>query len=219
MEMRRSLLLGTWFLLILNLILAVGAVSLLNRMTPAIAKIISENDKSLGACEEMLAELALMNSRKLKESDKMKFYEAIKRAEDNITEKEETAILEAIRKNAKAALDGNPDAIAREIKNVRDLASVNRKAMEKADRNARRLGVAGAWGAVFLACISFISGLFFIRYLSNRILLPLSELYSVLKAQKKGDSFRRCAKSGISSYFYFIYDEVNSLIDKQEQKK
>jgi hypothetical protein len=214
MQTRKSLLLGTWILLALNLILAIGTVALLNRMTPAIAQIISENDKSLAACEEMLAVLAIMNSRKLNEKDKKRFYDNIERAENNITEKDEPAILIQIRKYAIPALEGNISAINKEIKYILELADSNRKAMQKADQNARQLGTTGAWVAVFLSCISFISGLFFIKHLNSHILLPLEELYVVLKARKKGDSFRRCKKSGISAYFYFIYDEINSLIDK-----
>ncbi|OGV35550.1 MAG: hypothetical protein A2020_07025 [Lentisphaerae bacterium GWF2_45_14] len=219
MKMRRSLLLGTWFLLILNLILATGTVALLNRMTPAIAKIISENDKSLASCEGMLAELAIMNNRKLEDTDKKRFYDAIQRAENNITEKGEPAILAEIKKYSKSALEGDVNAIDKEIKSIMKLALLNREAMGKADKNARRLGTTGAWGAVFIACISFISGLLFIRYLNLLLLLPLGELYSVLKAHKKGDSLRRCARSGNSSYFYFIYDEINALLDEQNHKR
>lgn len=219
MKNHRSLLLGAWFLLGLNLLLAIGTVVLLNRMTPAIAKIISENDQSLAACEEMLAILACVNNNKVQELDKENFYDAIQKSENNITEKEEVAILVKIRSCASSALKGNPESIIEEIKNIKILASINRMAMESADKKARKLGVAGAWGAVFLASISFISGLFFICTLNKHIFLPLEELYIVLKSQKRGDAFRRCSKSNISTFFRFIYNEINSLIDRQKNKE
>ena len=58
MEHAQSVRAGAWLLILLNLLMALGAIWVLARMTPAIEEILSRNGQSLEACEEMFAVLA-----------------------------------------------------------------------------------------------------------------------------------------------------------------
>ena len=58
MRLAQAVRVGAWVLMGLNLLMAVGAIALFNRMAPAIAVIIERNERSIGACVDMLASLA-----------------------------------------------------------------------------------------------------------------------------------------------------------------
>ena len=214
MDIRKSMLVGTWFLVILNLIMGIGSIILLNRMSPAISEIMSENDRSIAACEKMLSILTLPQED-LTDKDKIFFLNAVKITENNITEHGEIAVINDLKELGEKTFHGDSNSRLELIKTINNLSGINREAMERAKNNAYRLGNAGAWGVVFIACLSFICGLFYIRHLNKTILLPLEELHDTLK-NIKIDKFRRCTKVDTSAYFNYIFDEVNSLIDKKE---
>ena len=214
MDIRKSMLIGTWFLVILNLIMGIGSIVLLNRMSPAISKIMSENDRSIAACEQMLSIIALPQED-LTDKEKILFLDAVKTAANNITEEEEISVINKLKTLGEKTTQGDKDSRIELIKTINNLSAINRQAMVRAKDNAYRLGNAGAWGVVFIACLSFICGLFYIRHLNKTILLPLEELHDTLK-NIKTDKFRRCTKVDTSAYFNYIFDEVNTLIDKRD---
>ncbi|MCF7790801.1 MAG: hypothetical protein K9L78_04685 [Victivallales bacterium] len=218
MLVKKSVLLGTWLLVILNLILVFSSIALLNRMSPAIAKIMSENDHTIQACEKMLMVLAESNNSNITTENKKKFYAFLKICEGNITEENESQVIKQIKKYSKSALSGNRDSISKIIIYISKLTAINRDAMVHAQGKARRLGFAGAWGIAFIACFSFICGLFYIKHINKRLLDPLDELHEVFKVQRTGNSYRRCVKKTDSPYINFIFDEVNSLLDSKTNK-
>ena len=97
MNLRRNFLIGVGILLSLNLLLALGAIGLLTRMSPAIREIIEENVVSLEACEVMLSVLASGEEEgELSSRSRRRYRDALERAKNNVTEKEEVPVLEQI---------------------------------------------------------------------------------------------------------------------------
>ena len=80
MELRRNLLFSIAALVILNLLLAFGAIGLFGRMGPAIARILQDNVYSLEACEAMLTELARSNGNPAENSARERFEDALQHA-------------------------------------------------------------------------------------------------------------------------------------------
>ena len=59
MRLAQAVRVGAWFLVGINLLMAVGTIAIFSRMAPAIAIIIERNDRTLEACEDMLAIMAV----------------------------------------------------------------------------------------------------------------------------------------------------------------
>ena len=62
MRLAQAVRVGAWILVGLNLLMAVGAIGIFNRMAPAIAVIIERNERSINACVDMLAIMAATGS-------------------------------------------------------------------------------------------------------------------------------------------------------------
>lgn len=107
MKTSNSLRAGIWILIISNLLMAFGSIWVLVRMSPAIEHIIARNERSLYACEIMLASIAAnpenTSDKKLLED----FTSAIDSAKANLTEQGEAEELENIIKKHKDAFSGN----------------------------------------------------------------------------------------------------------------
>ncbi len=204
------------FLLIIGLQLATsfGAIALLVRMGPAIAKVAEENVESVSAIEDMLA--ALAGAGPLDDQHRTAFLAAYQRAEDNVTEEEELPLLNEIGSAAEGAFSGDPPATRRVVQRLQELAEVNRSALRRADREAQRLAEAGAWAAVALSMVAFV----FARYVANRVdrqfVMPVLEISDTINAARQGDGFRRCAGLSQSPEIQNIVDGVNQLLDQAE---
>lgn len=204
----------TVFALIIALQLATsfGAIALLTRMGPAIATVAEENVESLTAVERMAIALA---SRQTDDGRQSAFESALQRSSDNITEAEESPLIESIRADYATALAGDEAARERVLQNLTLLAEVNRTALHEADRNAQRLAEAGAWAAVILAVTAFV----FIRYVANRVdrlfVGPIVEIANTLEAAGNGDIYRRSSSRSDSHEIESIVEGVNALLDKR----
>ncbi|MFZ5951802.1 MAG: hypothetical protein ACOYXC_13915 [Candidatus Rifleibacteriota bacterium] len=213
MKLAKGMILGAWFLVVVNLLLAFGAIGVFNRMSPAINDILSNNERSLQACEEMLS--AMVFAQCGSDADQLKnFKSAFDRAKNNITEKDEPEILEIIKNHHDQAFSGNKDAVKQTVEAILRLGNINRQAMEDADKRARQLGQGGAWGIVFMALCSFLTGVIFIRNLNKRLLAPLEELKNVLQAHLGGETRRRCTGANLPEDIRSIFGSMNSVLDR-----
>lgn len=215
MKVGQNVRLGAWLLIGLNLLMAMGSIWVFIRMAPAIEVIIIQNERSLQSCEEMLSFLALMNlngpdSGQLKAS----FNEALTRAENNVTEKEEPLALEAIRLNYAKAFAGDFEARKRTVAAIASLSRINREAMAVADQKARQLGNGGAWGVVFMASAVFLVGMLFMRSLGRNLVGPLAEIHSVISALRRGNTRRRCTRMDMPNDVAQVFNEFNEFLDK-----
>jgi len=216
MKLAQSVRIGAWFFIGLNLLMAFGAIWVFIRMAPAIEVIIDRNERSLQACEEMLSCLAIMTGN-ISENKILQnsFMEALKRAQNNITEKDEPDSLRLISDSYHEAFQGNIVAKKYTVAAIIQLGEINRAAMIKADKQARQFGNAGAWGIVFMAIIVFFAGMLFTRSLSNNLVKPLEEIHSVIISYRDGDAFRRCTGSNLPKDIKTIYTVFNEFLDKK----
>jgi methyl-accepting chemotaxis protein len=113
------------------------------------------------------------------------------------------------------AAQGDAEARAAVIEDVRRLIAINREAMTAVDEEARRLGAGGAWAAVFVGALSFGLSLVVIVLLRRRLLEPLLELHAVLSAARGGDRFRRCRAFDAAIEVKQAAQSVNALLDER----
>lgn len=218
MKLAQNIKFGAWVLIILNLVMAFGSIWVFARMAPAIEIIIERNQKSLIASEEMLT-ILVMTTTATQDTSKAKaeFAKSLKRAQNNITETEEPAAIEAIRKNYPKAFAGDSQGMKKTVSAIQHFNQINRDAMLNADRQARQLGNAGAWGIVFMASTVFMAGMLFIRSLKRGMMKPLEEIHSVVKAVKNGNRVRRCTVADSPKDIRVIFDGLNDMLDQNTQ--
>lgn len=215
MELRRELLLTIGALVLVNLLLAFGAIGLFARMGPAIERILQENVHSIDSVEEMLAELAYAGSAPLSSEARTRVDRALENAKLNVTEEEERPVLEALARALPSAMEGETDGRRQAVASARQLIHINRIAMREVDDEARRLGVAGAWAAVFVGFLSFLLSVFVVLRLQKRFVRPLVDLHQVLQVAHEGDRLRRCRLADAPREVIQVTQAVNRLLDER----
>lgn len=215
MKLRQELLAMIGALLALNLLMAVGAVALLSRMAPVIGTILQENAFSMHAAEDMLVELAGAGDQPLAPVGRQRVLSALERAESNVTEAEEPAVIAAIHGQIEAALAGDREARVRVVTELERLLSINRTAMEVVDANAQHMGQSGAWAVVIAGVLFFALSLAVLGRLQRRFLDPLVELHGTLMAAGHGDPWRRCRKLDAPVELNEVATTVNALLDER----
>jgi methyl-accepting chemotaxis protein len=214
MKLRTELLVYALLLAGLNLVLAFGAIGLFVRMGPAIDRILRENVASIDAAEKILIEFAAASGGIAPEG-RGRVDAALATIRTNVTEAEESAVIERIDMRLDGAAQGDAEVRGALIEDLRLLIAINRKAMTAVDQEARRLGAGGAWGAVFVGALSFGLSLLVIVLLRRRLLEPLLELHAVLSAARGGDRFRRCRAFDAAIEVKQAAQSVNTLLDER----
>lgn len=212
MKVAQSIRTGTWLLIGLNLFMALGSIGIFTRMAPAIEQILERNQRSLAACESMLASLILAGEQAEKKAG-ADFAAALTVAQNNITEKEEPEALAVIAANYEQALLGETGARKTTVSAIIQLGDINRDAMNAADRRAQQLGQAGAWGIVFMATCVFTAGLVFKNRLLRNLLQPVEEIHQVFRARRSGNHMRRCTGTHLPRDVRAVFDEINDFLD------
>lgn len=219
MELRRDLLATVGTLAAMNILMALGAIWLLARMSPAIERILEENVFSMQATEEMLDVLiaASAGGAEVDPVSQARFEAALERARNNVTEPEEPPLLDEIQTGWNALRDGDETALEPLSDDVLQLAAVNQQAMVRADLQARRLGSAGAWAAAFIAAFYFLASLLVLRQMRRRVLVPLLEIHRVLDSARSGDTHRRCTVGEASTEIEGVATAVNQMLDARAE--
>lgn len=211
-ELQRDFLTSAAVLVAVNLLLAFGAIGLFVRMGPVIDDILRMNVVSLEAAHEMLAVLA-GSGQPLDDQARLRFEHALDRATTNVTEPEEASLVIQIGAIRQRAYDGDREAVNQIVHRLDALVRVNYEAMREVDAEARRLGNAGAWSAVFLAFFSFLLSLGVVSRLRRRVIVPMVEMYDVLEAVRRGDLFRRCRANEGPIEIKRLAASINLLLD------
>ena len=215
MRLAQSVRLGAWLLIGLNLLMALGAIGILMRMAPAIAGIIERNERSLHACEEMLASLAFVGNESAPDDEqRTRFKAALKRAEQNVTEEGESAALKVIAAGSSAAFAGDLATRKQTVTAIVRLADINREAMNQAVKGARQFREGGIWAVVFMAICAYGAGLLFIRSLLRRVVKPMEEIHAVIFAYRQGDTMRRCSGADVSQDVRAVFHGINGILDQ-----
>jgi hypothetical protein len=213
MELRRDILLPVFVSIGLVLLTSFSSIGLLTRMAPAIERILEDNVASLVAVEEMLVLLS---------SDEHtlilgRFESALSRAEGNITDERERPHLTVVREFHRQALAGGDEARRRVVTALSELAAINRAAMVRADEDAKRMGIAGAWAAVLLGAVAFTWGLLVARRSRHRIFEPMSEVVDVLRNHDRGETSRRCRSMPAPAELMAMMQSLNRVLDEHER--
>ncbi len=215
MDLKRELLLTIGALVLLNILLAFGAIGLFVRMGPVIERILQENVYSIVAAEEMLAAFAEVSDGPLSSDARTRARQALDNAKQNVTEEQEVPTLAAIERNLPAAMGGDSAAQTQLVVSIGELIRINREAMRDVDEEARRLGNAGAWAAVFVGFLSFVLSVILVVRLQKRFVRPLIDLHEVLEAAKQGERLRRCRPSDAPHEVIQVTQAVNRLLDER----
>lgn len=214
MRVAQPIRLGALVLIILNIAMAFAALWVFLRMSPAIELIMARNERSLQACEEMLAALVLYGDTTEADRAKGQFVEALDRARKNITESEEPFAIQQIERRWNMLTDsaGTGTSV---VESVQLLSEINRKAMNEADRKARQFGNAGAWIIVTMALIIFSAGLIFITSLQRAVIDPLEEIFRVVADQTAGNFRRRCTIGDYPREMKRLLRTINQFLDQK----
>lgn len=213
MDLRKELLLSVGLLVLLNVMFALGAIALFGRMGPAIGKIMEANVFSIVAAEQALAEFATAENKALPAESQQRVRTAIGRVRGNVTEASEKPLIRSLEQNMAGALAGERPARTIVVHQLLDLIEVNRKAMRIADRQAQRLGQAGAWSAVLVGIVSLLMSLVVVARLRRRVIGPIGELHRVLEAAAAGETYRRCRSLAAPVEIRSALASVNLLLD------
>lgn len=212
MELRRDLLLGVGSLFMLNLVLALVTIGVFTRMGPAIEGSLRENVPVLESGEEMLAVLAEADAAPFDTGQRARFADARTRAERHAGDATRAPLTRlAALEAAVATADGRARREA--IEQIRRLTERNHAGLRESEREARRLGLAGAWFSVFVASFALILGIIAVRRLTHRLLVPVSDLWATLEAARAGNIYRRCVVSNPPVEISRIVTQVNEMLD------
>ncbi len=209
MRLRRETSLGIGAIVMIQILISMLAISLLTRMGPAIEKILEENVYSGEAVEDMLALVAETPPGAVPTA----FDDALRRAQDNVTEDAERPLLDAIVAHRADAFSHEPIARRELVESLRALGRVNRDSMEQADVQAKRLGQAGAWAAAMLGALALALGVLVYRRLRVRIELPIEALRMTAHRIRAGNLQARCAIDGPHEVQQIATD-FNWLLDR-----
>ncbi|MCA8952810.1 MAG: hypothetical protein KDE27_25090 [Planctomycetes bacterium] len=200
----------------LNLLLVFAAIGLFARMGPAVELILQRNDATIVAAEDILEALAREPAGVTSPERREAVDAALATIARNVTEQDEPKAIAAIEQSIAAGLEGQAKARETLTDALRALIELNRDAMLAADREAQRLGVAGAWAAAFVGLATLLLGLVLGRRLGRRLVRPVLELRQVLGAARTGDEFRRCGVHDAPIEVEETLDELNRLLDARE---
>lgn len=218
MKLVNSIRMGAWFVILLSLFMAFGSIWGFLRMAPVIDKIIQQNTRTLVSCEKMLASIAqISGNEKEDEAYIAAFIFALGQAKRNVTEKDEPEVIEEIGVHYRNAFAGDRTAKKVTVQAIVKLSDINKNAMIIEDQKARKFGSAGAWGVVFMATAVFFVATLLMRSIRRNLIYPLEEIFSVIEANLRGDSMRRCFGAKLSRDVKILYDGVNELLDSAKK--
>lgn len=196
---------GMVLLLVVQVCTSFAGVLLLARMSPAVERILGENVQSLEATEGMWRAVAAPS--------RTDFDDHLQAAAGNVTEVGEDAVIADLREHAPRAFSGEVAARFEILSALEQLGEVNREAMERKMREARHLGVAGAWVMVVLGLAGYASNIWVSRRYRVALLAPLLDLLGVVRSTLEGDRIRRCRANCEVAELRELSTGVNRLLD------
>lgn len=202
-------------LVVLQVLTSFVGAWLLGRMTPAVERILVENERSLEAVERMA--LALAEAKHVADAPS-RFVAALAIAEGNVTEEAEREELHALREGHEAAFAGDRGAQERVVGALARLGRINRDAMERSNREAQRLGLAGAWVVALFGVIGLLGSVIAVVRTRRRLVAPLRVLADVVTDHARGGSHRRCPRTE-GGELGEVLGNVNELLDRIERAK
>jgi hypothetical protein len=213
-EAARELSLGVLALASSLVLMALVAINVLERMTPAVERMMNENVGSMSAASRMFAALAAARlPEPAGEGARERFFETLAWAVKNGTEPGELEVLEELRVHGPAALDGDRRSLELALTAISRLESINDSAAQVAQADIERLARGGEWALALLGIVGFAAGAYVRGRLYRRVVSPLHELERVLLSVEGGDELQRCASRGHSPQQHQALRSLNRLLD------
>lgn len=193
-------------LLICSTIITIAGISGFLKLEPYINTLNSRNTQSLYYSEQMLSSISA-------KKDLNKFEENLEKAKNNITEVGEEEILNKISDNYLPAFKGNKKIEDIKIDEIAELSKINRLAMQRAGKIAKKAESVGIWIILFPSIFIWIIGLAILARLKRTFIKPIQELNSVIYDYNKGNKIRRCPTYTPSRDLQKLYDGINRILD------
>ncbi len=174
--------------IILNILIGLSAIFLVERIIPAINQILDDNAYSVNAVVEMMDTLSV--STEVNDNEEI-FWNSFDNAKGNITIQNEGVLISEIRIAAKVYWKDPTQSKDKLVGYLTKLAQMNLKDMKQKKNKAERLGVTGSWALGFLILISLSIQLIFRSKFFGGLIVPLEQIFAVLKDYNEGNSLRR----------------------------
>lgn len=193
-------------LLICSTVITLAGIYGFQKLEPSINLLNSSNTQSLYYTEQMLTSISAKKDLKV-------FEKYLTLAKHNITEEGEKEAVNSISADYLAAFNGNKKSEDKTIKDITDLAKINRLAMEQAGIKAKKQCAIGIWIILFPSVFIWIIGIALLRRLDRTFIKPIQELNDVILEYNKGNQMRRCPSVTISKDLQMLYDGINNILD------
>lgn len=193
-------------LLICSTIITIAGIRGFLKLEPYINTLNSRNTQSLYYAEQMLSSISAKKDLKI-------FEHNLEKAKNNITEVGEEKILNKIADNYLPAFRGDKKTEDIKIDEIAELSKINRIAMERAGKIAKKTEIVGVWIILFPSIFIWIIGLTILAGLKKTFIKPIQELNNVILEYNKGNKMRRCPSYTHSKDLQKLYDGINKILD------
>lgn len=205
MEVRRDVLLGIITLVAFYLALCFAAVGLQQRLEPTLSTIEDRNVVSIASALELLSTLD-SNDRGALEA----LAETLVRYE---TEEGERVLATRILTAIEQPELPQGDEYKQLIRDLEEIADLNRTAMMEYSNQAFRLAQGGGWVLITLAAIGIWAAWFVIRRLQQRIVQPLEHLAETMRRGQSGTTRMRAYAQYAAYEIREAAEALNALLD------
>ncbi len=195
-------------LLICSTIITIAGIRGFLKLEPYINTLNSRNTQSLYYAEQMLSSISARKDLKT-------FEHNLEKARNNVTEAGEEEVLNKIADNYLPAFKGNKKIEEEKIDEIAKLSKINRVAMERAGRIAKKTESIGVWIILFPSIFIWIIGFTILARLRRTFIKPIQELNDVVLDYNKGNKMRRCPSYTSSKDLQKLYDGINSILDNK----
>ncbi len=195
-------------LLSCSTIIAIAGIYGFQRLEPSINLLNSSNTQSLYYAEQMITSISA-------KKDLKSFEKYLNLAKHNITEKKEKETIDKIAADYLPAFNGNKEIEDEIIKEITNLAKINRLAMEQAGIKAKKQQAIGIWIIIFPSVFIWIIGITLLKRLDRIFIKPVQELNDVIFDYNKGNYMRRCPSITVSKDLQKLYDGINTILDNK----
>ena len=195
-------------LLICSTIITIAGIRAFLRLEPFVNALNSANTQSLYYAEQMLSSISA-------KKDLKKFEENLEKAQNNITEVGEKEVLDEIANNFMPAFKGDKQVEDKTIDEIAKLSKINRLAMERAGKIAKKTENVGIWIILFPSIFIWIIGIAILKRLDKTFIKPIQELNNVIFEYNKGNHMRRCPSVTHSKDLQKLYDGINNILDNK----
>ena len=195
-------------LLICSTIITIAGIRAFQRLQPFVDTLNSANTQSLYYAEQMLSSISV-------KKDLKRFEDNLEKAKKNITEVGEKEALDKIEDNYMPAFKGDKKVEDITIDEIAEFSKINRIAMERAGKIAKKTENIGVWIILFPSIFIWIIGITILKRLDKTFIKPIEELNDVIFEYNKGNHMRRCPSVTHLKYLQKLYDGINKILDSK----